>query len=65
MAKIDPISANKLSEAMIYYRASHRITQAQLAKKCGVSTITINQIESKKIIPTKKVAIQIEIALKS
>lgn len=43
----------KLSEKMVLYRAKERITQAELAKRCGLSLQTINSIESEQQSPSK------------
>lgn len=42
-----------LQEKMIWYRAKHRITQGELARRCGVSTQTINSVENGLQNPTK------------
>lgn len=36
---------DELANKMIMYRAKHRLTQEQMAKRCGVSTMTISLIE--------------------
>jgi DNA-binding XRE family transcriptional regulator len=42
-----------LQDQMIAYRAKNGLTQADLAKKCGLSTMTINQIENGYQKPSK------------
>lgn len=48
-----------LQEQMLLYRAKERITQAELAKRCGLSKITICCIENGTQTPTKKTRMQI------
>ena len=36
---------NKLAEDMVKYRARHKVSQASLAERCGVSVMTVNHIE--------------------
>lgn len=42
-----------LQERMIMYRAKNRISQAELAKRCGLSKMTVNQIETGAQKPSK------------
>lgn len=35
-----------LSEEMVLYRAKERISQTELANRCGISTQTVNSIET-------------------
>lgn len=56
-------AANELAEKMVRYRAKNRMTQDDLAKKCGMSKASINYVETKRILPTKKMAIMIEIGI--
>lgn len=42
-----------LSEQMLRYRAKERISQGELAKRCGVSLQTINSIENGTQEPSK------------
>lgn len=42
-----------LAEDMVVYRAKNRITQSELAKRCGVSLQTINSIEQEKQTPSR------------
>jgi putative transcriptional regulator len=46
MSNIELISIN-----LRYYRKNARLTQKELAEKCGTSRKTINQIENKKTDP--------------
>lgn len=48
-----------LAEKMIYYRARERITQTELAKRCGVSLQTINSIEKGSQTPSKMTMLKI------
>ena len=36
---------NDLAKELVMYRAKYRLTQSELAKKCGVSTQTISLAE--------------------
>lgn len=48
-----------LAEKMIYYRARERITQTELARRCGVSLQTINSIEKGSQTPSKMTMLKI------
>ena len=52
-----------LGNAITEYRAKYRLTQEELAKKCGVSRTTINYVESGRLKPTKKVMRQIQMVV--
>lgn len=41
----------ELREKMLRYRAKHRISQTELAERCGLSFTTINLVESGKQKP--------------
>ena len=43
----------ELSEAMILYRAKERISQKELARRCGVSLQTINTVENEIQTPSR------------
>jgi len=42
-----------LSQEMIKYRAKERISQSELAKRCGISLQTVNSIETEQQSPSK------------
>ena len=42
-----------IAEEMIYYRARERISQRELARRCGVSLQTVNCIENGLQEPSK------------
>ncbi len=42
-----------LAERMIEYRAKERIPQKELARRCGISTQTVNSIENGLQEPSK------------
>lgn len=44
---------NKLADRLVLYRAKHRLSQKELAEKCGVSAQTIHSIESGYQKPSK------------
>lgn len=52
-----------LKERMLLYRAKERITQGELAKRCGLSVGTISGIESGIQDPSEKTRIQIELVV--
>ena len=52
-----------LQERMIEYRAKERITQGQLADRCGVSYQTLNSIEQGKQEPSKVTKAKIELVI--
>ena len=43
----------ELKDAMIMYRAKERISQSELARRCGVSLQTINSVENGTQSPSK------------
>lgn len=52
-----------LQDMMIQYRARERITQAELANRCGLSKQSIHLIESGKKNPSKVAQAKIEIVI--
>lgn len=54
---------SELSDKMVIYRAKHRITQAELAKRCGVSTQTINSVETDQQKPSKITEVKIRLVV--
>lgn len=53
----------KLSERMVLYRAKERISQSELAKRCGVTLQTINSIENETQSPSKVTIAKIELVI--
>lgn len=53
-----------LQERMLDYRARERISQTELANRCGVSLQTINSIENGLQSPSKVTLAKIELVLK-
>lgn len=53
----------KLSEQMIRYRAKERISQKELAARCGVSLQTINSIENGIQDPSKVTEAKIRLVI--
>ena len=51
--------AGTLQEQMLAYRARERISQTELARRCGVTLQTINSIENGKQNPSKTTLIRI------
>lgn len=52
-----------LGEQMIFYRAKNRINQTELAKRCGVTTQTIYNIENERQNPTKLTQAKIRLVI--
>lgn len=44
---------SKLADRLIVYRAKHRLSQKELAERCGVSSQTIHSIENGYQKPSK------------
>lgn len=44
---------SELSDKMVRFRAKHRINQKQLAQMCGLSTQTINSVETGQQNPSR------------
>lgn len=51
--------AGTLQEKMLAYRARERISQTELARRCGLTLQTINSIENGKQNPSKTTLIRI------
>lgn len=52
-----------LSERMIKYRAENRVSQTELAQRCGVSLQTINSIEREQQTPSRVTLEKIELVI--
>lgn len=52
-----------LSERMVLYRAKERISQAELARRCGVTLQTINSVENETQAPTRVTVAKIELVV--
>lgn len=52
-----------LPERMIEYRARERISQGELAKRCGLSLQTINSIENELQEPSKVTEAKIKLVI--
>ena len=52
-----------LQERMINFRAKERITQTELAERCGLSKQTINSIENEMQEPSKITLAKIELVI--
>lgn len=52
-----------LQDRMIEYRAKERINQAELARRCGLSTQTIYSIENDTQSPSKVTVAKIELVI--
>lgn len=51
------------ADEVYMYRVTHRLTQSELAERCGVSLVTISNIETKKHKPTKLTRTKIELVM--
>lgn len=52
-----------LAERMVEYRAKERISQTELARRCGLSLQTVHSIETESQTPTKLTKAKIEIVI--
>lgn len=52
-----------LAERMVRYRAKERISQRQLAERCGVTLQTINSVENETQSPSKVTRMKIELVI--
>jgi DNA-binding XRE family transcriptional regulator len=52
-----------LQERMIQFRAKERISQTELAERCGVSYQTINSVENGTQDPSKVTVAKIELVI--
>lgn len=52
-----------LQERMMLYRAAHRINQKELADMCGLSQMTICQVESGAQKPSKMTELKIRLVV--
>ena len=52
-----------LAERMVEYRAKERINQTELAKRCGLSTQTINSVENCQQDASKVTIAKIELVI--
>lgn len=53
------MAGGTLQEQMLAYRARERISQTELARRCGLTLQTINSIENGKQNPSKTTLIRI------
>lgn len=56
---------SELSEKMVLYRAKERISQKELARRCGVTLQTINSIENEIQNPSKVTEAKIRLVIES
>lgn len=54
---------SELSDKMVVYRAKHRISQRELAEMCGVSTQTINSVETDQQKPSRVTETKIRLVI--
>jgi len=52
-----------LQDRMVEYRAKERISQKELASRCGVSVQTINSVENGSQDPSKRTVAMIELVI--
>jgi DNA-binding XRE family transcriptional regulator len=53
-----------LSDKIFMYRARHRLSQTEMAKRCGISLSTLCSIEKRDADPSKKTLAKIMMVLK-
>lgn len=63
MSLVTKEKASDLQEAMAMYRARERITQEELARRCGLSLSTIRTAENGTITPNAKTYMQIKLVI--
>ena len=56
---------SELSEKMVLYRAKERISQKELARRCGVTLQTIHSIENEIQNPSKVTEAKIRLVIES
>lgn len=54
---------SELSDKMVVFRAKHRINQKQLAQMCGLSTQTINSVETDQQNPSRVTEAKIRLVI--
>jgi len=52
-----------LGERMVEYRAKERISQTELARRCGLSLQTVHSVETESQTPTKLTKAKIELII--
>ena len=52
-----------LGERMVFYRAKEDISQGELARRCGLSTQTVNSVENGLQSPSKVTLAKIELVI--
>ncbi len=53
----------KLSDRMVRFRAKERISQKELAERCGVTLQTINSVENETQTPSRVTVAKIELVI--
>ena len=54
-----------LQEEMIQYRAKERISQTELARRCGITVQTINSVENGTQTPSKVTEAKIRLVIEN
>jgi transcriptional regulator with XRE-family HTH domain len=54
---------SKLGDRMVLYRAKERISQGELAKRCGLTAVTVCNIENDVQEPSKVTRAKIELVI--
>lgn len=52
-----------LAERMVLYRAKEGISQGELARRCGLSTQTVNSVENDTQVPSRVTVAKIELVI--
>lgn len=59
------MTSKELSDAMTLYRAKHRLSQTEFAKKCGLTVQTVCSIETEQQSPSRVTLAKIMLVLDS
>lgn len=54
---------SKLADRMLVYRAKNRISQSELARRCGLTVVTVCNIENDVQEPSKVTVAKIELVI--
>lgn len=63
MSLVTKEKAELLQSAMVEYRARERITQTELAERCGLAKNTIQTVENGVRVPTARTYMQIKLVV--
>ena len=52
-----------LAERMVLYRAKEGVSQGELARRCGLSTQTVNSVENDTQVPSRVTVAKIDLVI--